>query len=49
MLTKEYITELKENNDIARLLNPEEDNNTLVFVMENLGRLPKFAGYFIYE
>lgn len=39
MLTKEYIQELKhnENNDIAYLLGEQKDVGNINFILENLG------------
>ncbi len=42
MLTKEYISELKKrgNGDIASLVKIQNDNKSILFILENLGRLP---------
>lgn len=42
MITKEYINQnIKEKNGVlSKLLNPKEDNNNLLIVLENIGRLP---------
>ena len=43
MITKEYITELKENGNgaIAELVDKQTDNQSIIFILENLGHLPK--------
>lgn len=42
MVTKEYIGEIKKENNgiLEKLLNPKEGNNNLIFILDNLGRLP---------
>ena len=42
MLTKEYIAELKSkgNGDIKSLVNNENDDKSILFILENLGHLP---------
>lgn len=42
MITKEYLAEIKTENNglLSKYLNPKEDNNKLIFVLDNLGRLP---------
>lgn len=49
MMKKEYITALKKSNELPKILNPGQENSTLIFILENLGRLPsKFdGGHFI--
>ena len=51
MLTKEYITEIKKNNNcIKNLINSYTDINSLTFILENLGHLPKnFDGSFLFD
>jgi DNA modification methylase len=52
MLTKEYITELKNkgNSEIADLVKSQRDVKSIVFILEELGRLPKgFHGDFLYD
>ncbi len=43
MLTKEYITKLKENGNgaIKKLVDSQADMQDIVFILENLGHLPK--------
>lgn len=43
MITKEYITELKENGNgaIKELIDKQNDIQSIVFILENLGHLPK--------
>jgi len=43
MITKEYINKLKteKNGKFSELLNPQEDNKHLLFILDNLGRLPQ--------
>lgn len=43
MLTKEYIAELKnhKNDDLNFLLEKQKDNKNIIFILENLGHLPK--------
>ncbi|MEA3449301.1 MAG: hypothetical protein U9Q98_12770 [Bacteroidota bacterium] len=43
MITKEHIEILKNNgnNSIKELFNKQKDTKTLVFILENLGHLPK--------
>jgi hypothetical protein len=42
MITKEYITELKQkgNGDIASLINAQRDVGSINYILENLGQLP---------
>ncbi len=42
MITKEYIKELKINNigELYRLMQEQKDNRAVLFLLENLGRLP---------
>lgn len=50
MLTKEYITELKNkgNGDIGYLIEKQQDNKSIIFILENLGALPiNFDGSFL--
>jgi DNA modification methylase len=50
MLTKEYIKELKNNgnNAISNLVKNYKDSSSLIFILENLGQLPKdFDGSFL--
>lgn len=52
MLTKEYIKELKYKNVeiIESLINKQKDINSINFILENLGQLPKdFNGSFLYD
>jgi DNA modification methylase len=52
MITKEYITKLKHkgNNDIAALINAQQDIGTIVFILESLGALPdNFQADFLYN
>jgi DNA modification methylase len=52
MLTKEYITELKQrgNGDIAALLKAQHDVGSINFILENLGQLPdNFNSTFLYS
>jgi HEAT repeat protein len=52
MLTKEYVTELKNrgNGDIATLISAQRDVGTIVFVLESLGQLPNdFHADFLYN
>jgi DNA modification methylase len=43
MITKEYINELKcrGNNDISHLVNEQKDSSRIIFILKNLGHLPK--------
>jgi DNA modification methylase len=50
MLTKEYIKDLKNNNNgaIMKLIKTFRDSGSLAFILENLGQLPKdFDGSFL--
>ncbi|MBL7786015.1 MAG: HEAT repeat domain-containing protein [Chitinophagales bacterium] len=50
MLTKELITELKNkgNGDLGYLVEKQKDSGSIVFILENLGYLPKnFDGDFL--
>jgi hypothetical protein len=50
MLTKELITELKNkgNGDLGYLIDKQKDSGSIVFILENLGYLPKnFNGEFL--
>lgn len=52
MITKEYINKLKtdENGQIAKLIRKQKDNQTIIFILENLGHLPKnFDGSWLIE
>lgn len=52
MLTKEYISQLKANGngDLHYLTQKQKDSGSLVFILENLGHLPKnFDGSFLIE
>jgi DNA modification methylase len=52
MLTKEYISELKinGNGDIGYLVQKQKDIGSLIFILENLGHLPKhFDGSFLVD
>lgn len=52
MLTKEYIKELKStgNGSIEKLISSFNDSKSLVFILENLGHLPKgFEGNFLLD
>jgi DNA modification methylase len=52
MLTKEYITELKNrgNGELANLVNAQRDVGTIVFILESLGQLPAdFHAEFLYN
>jgi len=52
MLTKEYITKLKNvgNGDLGYLVQQQRDSGSLIFILENLGHLPKnFDGSFLPE
>ena len=52
MLTKEYITELKNNGngDLGYLVEKQHDIGTISFILENLGVLPKkFNGDFLVD
>ena len=52
MLTKEFITQLKNNGngDIAQLVENQRDISSINFVLENLGQLPNnFNGAFLYD
>ena len=42
MLTKEYISKLKasSNGDLKKLVESKNDDKNLIFILENLGRLP---------
>lgn len=42
MITKEYINEIKKNNngEFLKLLNPQKDDSSLIYILNNLGRLP---------
>ncbi|MBF0228949.1 MAG: hypothetical protein HQK63_05065 [Desulfamplus sp.] len=47
---KEYITELKNsgNGELGYLVSDQQDNKTIMFILENLGYLPKnFDGSFL--
>ncbi len=51
MLTKDYITELKNNGngELGYLVKELKDNPSILFVLENLGYLPKnFDGSFLF-
>ena len=43
MLTKDHINELKreDNGAISKLIYGQKDNSKVLFVLENLGYLPK--------
>ncbi|MBF0242720.1 MAG: hypothetical protein HQK64_09650 [Desulfamplus sp.] len=48
--SKEYITVLKnsENGELGAILSKQQDNKTIIFILENLGHLPKnFDGSFL--
>jgi DNA modification methylase len=48
MLNKEYIKDLKTNSNIGDLVKNYQDSSSLVFILENLGHLPKdFDGSFL--
>lgn len=50
MLTKELITEIKNkgNSDLGYLIEKQKDSGSIVFILENLGYLPKnFNGEFL--
>jgi len=50
MLTKELINELKNksNGDLGYLIDKQKDSGSIVFILENLGYLPKnFNGAFL--
>jgi DNA modification methylase len=52
MLTKDYISELKNNGngDLSYLVQKQKDSGNLVFILENLGHLPKnFDGSFLLD
>jgi hypothetical protein len=52
MLTKENISELKDkgNGDLGHLVHKLKDSGSLVFILENLGHLPKnFDGSFLLD
>lgn len=52
MITKEYITELKQNKngDIANLLKTQRDIGSINYILENLGQLPSdFQADFLYK
>lgn len=52
MLTKEYIKDLKNNNNgaIGNLISEYQDSASLTFILENLGQLPKdFDGSFLLD
>lgn len=52
MLTKEYISKLKEinNQEVAKLIDQQKDSGSIVFILESLGQLPKgFDGDFLYN
>jgi hypothetical protein len=49
MLTKDYIRNLKNNGNgaIGHLIKEYQDSSSLIFILENLGQLPKsFDGSF---
>ncbi len=51
MLTKELITELKNNGngDLGYLVDKQQDNQSILFILENLGYIPKnFDGVFLF-
>jgi hypothetical protein len=51
MLTKEHITQLKNkgNGDLGYLVKELKDNPSILFLLENLGHLPKnFDGSFFW-
>ncbi len=51
MLTKELITELKNkgNGDLGYLVDKQQDNQSILFILENLGYIPKnFDGGFLF-
>lgn len=43
MLTKDFITELKNNGngDVGYLVEKQRDNKSIIFILENLGALPE--------
>jgi len=50
MLTRELITELKNkgNGDLGHLIDKQKDSGSIMFILENLGYLPKnFNGEFL--
>jgi DNA modification methylase len=52
MITKEYITELKQNGngEIFELINAQRDVGTINYILENLGQLPNnFNANFLYD
>lgn len=52
MITKEYITELKQNGNaaIANLIRTQRDVGSINFILENLGQLPNnFEADFLYS
>ncbi len=52
MLTKEYINELKNigNGDLANFVRKQQDSGTIIFILENIGYLPKnFNADFLVE
>jgi DNA modification methylase len=51
-MTKQFITELKHKgcSEIADLVNKQQDVGSIIFILENLGQLPKnFKGDFLYD
>ncbi|MGB4654401.1 MAG: DNA methyltransferase [Bacteroidales bacterium] len=51
-MTKQFITELKHKgcSEIADLVGRQQDASSIIFILENLGRLPKnFKGDFLYD
>jgi len=51
-MTKQLITELKHKgcSEIAVLVNKQQDIGSIIFILENLGQLPKnFKGDFLYD
>lgn len=52
MFTKELITELKnrDNEDLGYLIDKQKESGSIVFILENLGYLPKnFNGEFLVD
>jgi hypothetical protein len=48
MLTKELITEVKNYNTLNNLIQKQVDTKSIIYILENLGRLPKnFDGDFL--
>ncbi len=41
MLTKKSVSELKNTGDLKRFVESKKDDQSVIFILENLGYLPK--------